>query len=200
MATTSDGLDGRVAIVTGAAAGIGRAIAAELVVRGAAVAIIDRDAAAGERTAATLAEAGEAAFFEADVADAESVQAAVACAARAYERIDIAVNNAGILDGFLPVLQTDEALWDRVLDVNLKGVFLVTKAALPHMISGGGGVFVNMASAPAWSAASAESPTQPPSTRSSGSPGSWSWTTATKAFAPTRSAPARSTPSCHGRS
>jgi 3-oxoacyl-[acyl-carrier protein] reductase len=147
MATGTNGLAGRVAIVTGAGAGIGRAIAAELVVRGAAVAIIDRDADAGERAATSLAEAGEAAFFEADVADAASVEAAVAGVARAYQRIDIAVNNAGILDGFLPVLDTDEQLWDRVLDVNLKGVFLVTKAALPHMIGRGGGVFVNMASA-----------------------------------------------------
>jgi 3-oxoacyl-[acyl-carrier protein] reductase len=140
-------LIGKAALVTGAGAGIGRAIAIELGTRGAAVAVLDVDPIAASRTAATIeGKGGRAASVQADVSDATGVRRAAEEAAAVLGPIGVVVNNAGILDDFLPVLDTSEELWDRVLSINLKGMFLTARATLPAMIANGGGVFVNVAS------------------------------------------------------
>ncbi|MCW2767882.1 MAG: 2-hydroxypropyl-CoM dehydrogenase [Nocardioides sp.] len=133
--------------MTGAGAGIGQAIAWELAARGATVGVLDINAAAASATAAVIVgRGGSAVGVQGDVSDAKSVEGAVAEVADAFGAIGIVINNAGILDDFLPVLDTSEELWDRVLAVNLTGMFLVARATLPAMIESGGGVFVNIAS------------------------------------------------------
>jgi NAD(P)-dependent dehydrogenase (short-subunit alcohol dehydrogenase family) len=137
--------EGRVAIVTGAAAGIGRAIALRLGAEGATVVVADRMHAAGEETARLIGEAGgQARFVACDVADARSVQAMVNAAA-GEGRLDVLVNNAGIPGDSRPLEALAEAEWDRVLAVNLSGVFRCCKAAMPHLEAAGGAI-VNIAS------------------------------------------------------
>jgi NAD(P)-dependent dehydrogenase (short-subunit alcohol dehydrogenase family) len=145
----SDGcrrLAGRVAIVTGAAAGIGRAIARRFAAEGAAVAVVDRKEEWGSETARLIRdEGGDAHFIACDVADAASVRAMVADAAGAG-RIDVLVNNAGIPGSLVPIDQMTEDDWDRVIAVNLRGVFLCCKYAIPHLEASGHGAIVNIAS------------------------------------------------------
>ena len=139
-------------IVTGAAAGIGRATALRFAAEGCRVAAFDVDEAKGPALALALGQDGF--FHRVDVADAASVEAAVSAVAGRYGRIDVLVNNAGILrdaqlvkwkDGAVDARMSDEA-WDAVLGVNLKGVFHCTRAVVPHMIEGGGGVILNASS------------------------------------------------------
>ena len=138
--------DGRVAIVTGAAVGIGRAIALRLSAEGASVAVVDRKPAEGEVTARLIRETGgQARFIAGDVADAESVRAMVEDVA-GEGRIDVLVNNAGIPGSSVPIDALAEEDWDRVLAVNLRGVFLCCKYAIPHLAAGGHGAIVNIAS------------------------------------------------------
>jgi 3-oxoacyl-[acyl-carrier protein] reductase len=140
-------LAGRTAFVTGAASGIGRAIAGAVAAQGGTVALVDIDAAAVERATDELVAGGaHAAPFVADVSDSASVQAAAAAATQTFGQVDVVFNNAGILDDFLPVLETSEELWQRVIAVNLTGMFLVAKALLPQMVERGSGVFVNTSS------------------------------------------------------
>ncbi len=126
-------LEGRVALVTGGAKGIGQGIADNLARAGAAVGVADVDVESAEATAKTLREAGcRALAIEADVADEAGSAGMVATVVQAFGRLDILVNNAAIY----PMSPMDEIpleLWDRVLGVNLRGVFLATKAALPHL-------------------------------------------------------------------
>jgi NAD(P)-dependent dehydrogenase (short-subunit alcohol dehydrogenase family) len=145
---TGGRLAGRTALITGGASGIGRE-AAELFAReGATVVVVDRERAAGERLAAAIEEAGGRAHFVcADVAMAAEVEAAVAAAERETGALHVLFNNAGIFpaeDG-LPV-ETDEEVWDRVMQVNLKGVFLGCKYGIPALLRAGGGSIVNTAS------------------------------------------------------
>ncbi len=136
-------LAGRVAIVTGAGRGIGRAIATRLARAGAKVALLDLDEAAAREAAASL---GDAAIgVRCDVADSASVRAAVADAERQLGPIDILVNNAG-WDKFEPFLQSEEATWDRVIAINLKGVLNCTHAVLPGMVERGRGRIVSIGS------------------------------------------------------
>ncbi|MFB6129222.1 MAG: SDR family NAD(P)-dependent oxidoreductase [Salinigranum sp.] len=136
-----------VVVVTGAGSGMGRAMAHEFVDRGAAVVLVDVDEAGLETVASELADDGEATSVVADVSDRERVEAAMARATDEHGTVDVLCNNAGIFDDFAPVGETSEDLWDAVLDVNLKGVFLCTKAALPALRAGNGeGVVVNTAS------------------------------------------------------
>ena len=136
-------LEGRTAIVTGAAAGIGAAIATAYVDEGARVVVADRDLAAATKTAATLGAAAVA--FEVDVTREAQVQALAREALSRFGRIDILVNNAGIIRKALVKDMTEEA-WDAVVDVNLKATFMCSKAVLPTMIDARRGRIVNIAS------------------------------------------------------
>ena len=139
-------LEDRVAIVTGAAQGIGAACAQRLSQDGAAVALWDVDTARGEALAASLVQQGRrAAFMRCDVARSAEVVAALAATVRAFGKVDALVNNAGIFKAadFLDITEAD---WDAVLAVNLKGSFLVGQAVARAMAAAGGGAIVNMSS------------------------------------------------------
>ena len=133
----------RVALVTGAASGIGRAIALAFAVQGARVAVCDVNAAGAEEVAAGMGGRGLAVAM--DVTDAASVRAGVERAVEAFAGIDVLVNAAG-WDRIMPFVKTDEAHWDRVIGVNYRGLLAVTHAVLPHLIERGGGAVVNVAS------------------------------------------------------
>ncbi|HEX9419728.1 MAG TPA: SDR family NAD(P)-dependent oxidoreductase [Methylomirabilota bacterium] len=140
-------LKDRMAVVTGAGSGLGRAIAQELAAAGASVAAVDLDAATAEETAALIAKAGgKGKAFQADTSKAADVDRAVGGAIKALGPLEIMVNNAGILDGYFNVDETDEAVWRRVIDIDLTGVFLGCKRALAEMLPRGRGRIVNMAS------------------------------------------------------
>jgi 2-hydroxycyclohexanecarboxyl-CoA dehydrogenase len=134
-------LEGRVALVTGGASGIGAATARRLAAEGARVAIGDVD----EAGAADVAGEIDGFAIRLDVTDVASVRTAVAAAADALGPIDTLINNAGT-DRFSFFVHTDEELWDFVLGVNLRGVLAVTHAVLPSMHERGGGSIVNVAS------------------------------------------------------
>lgn len=135
--------ENRIAIVTGAASGIGRATATRLAREGASVLCADRNLAGAEETAGTLEGRGSA--FLLDVADPASCEAAVAETLRRYGQIDVLANIAGI-GSFGHVTEIDDATWQRVISVNLTGVFQMTRAVLPHLIAGRGNI-VNISSA-----------------------------------------------------
>ncbi len=149
------GLREKVVIVTGGAAGIGRATAERFAREGSRVAVMDVSEAAGKALAADLGSAGHEAFFApADVTEVASIEAAIAAVRGRWGRVDVLVNNAGILrdaqlvkwkDGSVAGTLADRD-WDAVLDVNLKGVFRCTRAVVPHMIAAGGGVVLNASS------------------------------------------------------
>ena len=145
--TIQFGLRGRVIVVTGGAQGIGEACARRLVADGAAVAILDVDDAHGYALATTLADAGaRVEYLHCNVASKADVDAALAATVAAFGRIDGLVNNAGIFKA-APFLEITEADWDAVIDVNLKGHFLVGQAVAQQMVKQGrGGAIVNMSS------------------------------------------------------
>ncbi|MGH2807050.1 MAG: SDR family NAD(P)-dependent oxidoreductase, partial [Actinomycetota bacterium] len=132
--------DGTVAVVTGAAKGIGKAVANKLVEHGARVALLDVDEPAAARDPVAGAE-----FIRCDVGRSEDVERAVAAAARINGRIDVLVNSAGI-QRYGSVVDTDEATWDEVMTVNLKAMYLTARNAVPHMLAADGGAIVNIAS------------------------------------------------------
>ena len=132
----------RAALVTGAASGIGAAIARAFASKGARVALLDRD----EETARGLADGLDGArAFGCDVTDEAAVEAAVETVTEAFGRIDVLVNSAGIVD-LAPAEEISLAAWRRTLDVNLTGSFLMARAVARQMIAAGGGRIVNMAS------------------------------------------------------
>ena len=140
--------DGRVVLVTGGAMGIGRGIVGAFAAEGASVAIADIDAAAAQRALAEVAAPERSIVTIGDVAIAADAARMVAETVSAFGRLDVLVNNAGILplDWYGRVEDISEAIWDRVLDVNLKGMFLMSRSALPEIRQAGGGVVINMAS------------------------------------------------------
>ncbi len=139
--------EGKVALITGAANGIGRAIAERLAKEGAAVCLVDREADAGKIAAEAIqAAGGRALAFACDVADPKAAPLAVRAVVDAFGRLDIVVCNAGITDR-APFLETTPELFDRVLSVNLKGAFYFAQAAAKRMVEqGDGGRIVTVAS------------------------------------------------------
>ncbi len=141
-------LIGKVALITGAGGGIGRATALLFAREGAKVAVADFVSAGGQETVKMIKEAGgEAAFVEADVSKSADAQRMVSRTVESFGRLDILFNNAGIQSKFLMTADTPEEVWDRILATNLKGVFLGCKSAIPVMLKQGGGVIISTASA-----------------------------------------------------
>jgi 2-hydroxycyclohexanecarboxyl-CoA dehydrogenase len=139
-------LDGRVAFVTGAASGIGRAIALALAGAGARVVIADRNAAGAREAAAEIARGGGAAVAQTlDITDVTAVDAAIDGAAARWGGLHVLVNCAG-WDRPMPFVETTPEFWDTILAINLKGPMACTRAALRHMIKQGGGKIVSIAS------------------------------------------------------
>ncbi|BBG02760.1 MULTISPECIES: SDR family NAD(P)-dependent oxidoreductase [Pseudonocardia] len=136
----------RTAFVTGGAQGIGKGITTTLGAHGFAVAVVDLNTEAAQATAAEIVEAGGRAIaVAADVTDTASVQAAVKTVTEELGPIEVAVNNAG-WDDFMPFLKTTEDFWDRILEINFKGMLRVTHAVVPGMVERGFGRVVNIGS------------------------------------------------------
>lgn len=145
MAETSSLAD-KIALITGAASGIGRATALLFAGDGAAVAAVDINPAAGQEVVRQITAAGgQAIFIQADVTQAGDCRRAVEETVRAFGRLDILFNNAGIIRR-ADVLTTTEEEWDRVMAVNVKSIFLMSKYAIPEMVKAGGGVIINTGS------------------------------------------------------
>jgi NAD(P)-dependent dehydrogenase (short-subunit alcohol dehydrogenase family) len=139
--------DGKVAFVTGAASGIGRATALRFAALGAAVAVVDVQSTQGQECAQLIRSTGAAAvFIEADVSRRQEVTNAVQRVVDEFGRLDVAHNNAGIEGEVTTLVESSEENWDRVMSINLKGVWLCMHAQIPVMLKGGGGAIVNTAS------------------------------------------------------
>ncbi|MBH0238791.1 SDR family NAD(P)-dependent oxidoreductase [Methylobrevis albus] len=139
-------LDGRVTIITGAGSGIGRAMTEAFVAAGARVFAVDLSAERLAETADAIAAPDALKTHVANVAVEGPIVGMLEACAAAFGPVEVICNNAGILDRMAPVTETDDALWQKVLDVNLTGPFLVTRAALPAMLERGSGIFVNTCS------------------------------------------------------
>jgi len=139
-------LEGKVAIVTGSASGLGRAIAVLFAQEGAKVVGADINVAGGKETVAMIEEAGgESIFCETDVTQAAACKRMVEAAVKAYGGVDILVNNAGVeIRGGVLTLTEEE--WDKMLAVDLKAIYLCSKEAIPEMLKAGGGSIINVAS------------------------------------------------------
>jgi NAD(P)-dependent dehydrogenase (short-subunit alcohol dehydrogenase family) len=137
-------LDGKVAVITGAAGGIGREAAVLFSEEGASVCVADVSAKAGEEAAAACRDAF---FQQVDVTDPASVDAMYAATVERYGGVDVLYNNAGIMPADdASVLETEPGAWDRVLEVNAKGVYLCCRHGIPWLLERGGGSVINVAS------------------------------------------------------
>lgn len=140
-------LKNQVAIVTGASSGIGRAVALAYAKAGAKVLVSDVAVAGGEETVALVqAAGGTASFCAADVSSPADCETLAATAVQRYGRLDIACNNAGIGGDLAPTADYTVEAWNKVIAINLSGVFFCMKAQIPRMLAGGRGAIVNMAS------------------------------------------------------
>lgn len=139
-------LKDKVSLITGAGSGIGRATAILFAKEGAKVVVADLVTESGEETVKLIRDAGgDSVFVKVNVTKAEDVQKMIETTVNHYEKLDILFNNAGV-NIMAPILETSEELWDRIININLKGVFLGCKYAVPIMIKQGGGVIINTAS------------------------------------------------------
>nr|WP_026041302.1 3-oxoacyl-ACP reductase [Virgibacillus halodenitrificans] len=136
--------NGKTVFVTGAGSGIGRAQALAFLENGANV--VGFDLVGKGLNEIVQQYEGQFLFIEGSVSEKKVVEEAVQHALAEFGRIDILLNTAGVLDGYAKTLDTDEALWDRIMNTNIKGTYFVTNAILPHMIENVSGVIVNMAS------------------------------------------------------
>lgn len=134
----------RVVLVTGASRGIGAATARIFAARGARMALLARDEGALRDRADEIG--GNALILPCDIADAQAVGAAIARCCDVFGRLDVVISNAGVIDPIASPASADPAEWGRAVDVNLKGVFHLARAALPRMIAGGGGSFLHLSS------------------------------------------------------
>ncbi|HKK69926.1 MAG TPA: glucose 1-dehydrogenase [Candidatus Krumholzibacteria bacterium] len=140
-------LKDKVALVTGGALGIGRESCLALAREGAAVAVTDVKTDEIEEVAATIGdEGGTAAAWELDVSDEEQVQKVFAAVVEEFGRLDVVVNNAGIAGPNKPTHEIEPEEWDQLMAVNVRGVYLCTRAAIPHLRSAGGGSIINLSS------------------------------------------------------
>jgi len=141
-------LDGKVCVITGGGGGMGREAALRFSREGGRVCVADMNEEAGEKSAADAdAETGEAFFFKVDVTDAANVQNMYAETAERYGGIDVLYNNAGIMpEDDTSILDTEPDAWERVQDVNTKGVYLCCKFGIPYLLERGGGSVINVAS------------------------------------------------------
>ncbi|MGH4012262.1 MAG: SDR family NAD(P)-dependent oxidoreductase [Pseudonocardiaceae bacterium] len=145
--TTPEDFAGRVALVTGAASGIGAAVATRLAADGAHVAVADSDYLGAERTVRLIREAGgRAEPVAVDVTDPASAEAAVKATVAAFGGLHLAVNNAGVTGPAAPTGEYDPQDWRRVIDVDLNGVFYCLRYEIPALLIAGGGSIVNMSS------------------------------------------------------
>jgi NAD(P)-dependent dehydrogenase (short-subunit alcohol dehydrogenase family) len=150
--------ENRVVIVTGAAKGIGWGIAKIFIQEGAKVAVVDWDEPNGKKSAQEFRDAGgQAIYIKCDVSNEEQVKAMIKKVLDEYGRIDILVNNAGV-GIYKTVLDASSADWDLCLGVNLKGVFLCSKYAIPHMQTVGKGAIVNISSVHSWATVNGVAP------------------------------------------
>ena len=139
-------LQNKVAIITGAGSGIGKATAILFAKEGAKVVVANRRVDKGEATVLEIKNlGGEAIFVQTDVSKWEDVDRMVSKAVETYGKVDILINNAGIVR-FGPLHQTDEAIWNEIININLKGVFYCMKRVIPEMLKIGKGKIVNIAS------------------------------------------------------
>jgi NAD(P)-dependent dehydrogenase (short-subunit alcohol dehydrogenase family) len=137
----------RVAVVTGAGSGIGRAVATRLASEGARLALVDINLESAQQTVGLVQQCGGiASAFHADVSDSASVREAVGAIVAHYATIDILCNVAGLDHGMAQIAELAEETWDRVMAVNAKGPFLCCKFVVPHMLDHAGGAIVNIAS------------------------------------------------------
>jgi NAD(P)-dependent dehydrogenase (short-subunit alcohol dehydrogenase family) len=141
-------LEGKVAIITGAGSGMGRVAAQMFAAQGAKVVVAEFDEAAGKQTVASVLDAGgEASFVRTDVSNEADAKAMVDHAVATYGRVDALYNNAGVMpEPDHSVIDTDVATWDKVMAVNVRGVFLGCKHAIPHMLEQGSGSVINISS------------------------------------------------------
>ncbi len=140
--------EGRVALVTGGASGIGRATALQLAQEGAAVMVADLERSHGDLVVAAIeAAGGRAGFVQADVSDPDQVTAMVAAVEEEFGRLDVAVNNAGMPGTYKPLIEQSLTDWQRTVGVNLTGTFLCLQAEIPAILDVGRGAIVNVASA-----------------------------------------------------
>ena len=147
MIADSESLSGKVAFVTGAGSGIGRATALAFANEGMSVIAADRDADANQETAELiLSQGGQAIAATCDVTVSEQIQTALSAGIEAIGRLDFAFNNAGVELSPTPIADISEADWDRVVDINMRGVFLCLKYEIPLLLRHGGGAIVNTSS------------------------------------------------------
>ena len=167
----SNNLSGKVVIVTGGGSGIGKSAVMLLAREGAKVMIADIDEQAGQETAALIrAQGGESGFVRTDVSRESDVEAMVARTIETFGKLDCAFNNAGILEEGSPdVTGYSLDLWNRVISINLTGVWLCMKHEIPEMLKQGGGAIVNNASVASLVGSPVRRPSWPANTASSGS-------------------------------